>query len=1237
MKHVGEAVRQITRSKDKVILLGIANWTTVAKKDDLVIKKNQSDDGHVIYRINSDKLEPRSVYLEPNHSHFILVDDSKYNKFGGEISFRADLESEISKAKKIPIVLVVVEGGPNTVTTVLESLKKKIPCVIIDNSGKISDLLSYIYKALEESDDSSLKESIVNKIFKFEEKFRNYIYEKLNDEFSSRDKDIDQIVNQIEEIFEPSRRHLITIFELNPTKQDSDLDEAILNAFYKANSRPKLAELILYKDREVIHKHKLNTGDLNNNLEIFKELMSKKIVTDHINYINLFDLIKEKRCVILDKTRNLSYLFKQLKDASKQTPKQTPNKTIEEIAKSLVKNLQHNNGESVSIFELDPDILTNKNLNNIILSAFLKANPKYKVAELCLSWNRVDIARKTLFNDDIPDNMDMYQDLMFSAILKNRVQFVNLLLENGFSLKNFLTHERLLKLYKEASVASLLSSLFRKILKMELENKTNFYNVGRIIQNLVDNLFRHEFTHPQFNKVECREKEEKNDKEILDIEECPEYHLFIFNILLGRYELSKIFWNEGENQISNALIAYKILKSMAKLFEESSTDLLKMANKYEQLACDSLTKSNELNEIKTEYLLIRPVRQFSHITVLQIANSGECLNFLSHPECQNFLEKIWYHKIYPNTPSYRIYLSMIFPLVAPIIVHFGDKKSLKTREVAQKKAKTKILPDEIKTEIKNNFSKNVKKLDFLNPYEELNYWTCLNHFLKAPYVKFIYDQFSYLMFLILFSYIMLCDFYPVDIIGKRETKFNTYISVLEIVLIIWILTFTCEEIRQFYLNENRVAKAKIKSFLFDFKNMLEIIGLCLFYVGMILRFIPNYKCYLAARIILCIDILFWYIRALFAYTFIKKMGPKLLMIRKLALNLAYFFLIILVFFFAFGISTQSLLFQNQQLNTNLLRNVFFPSYFVLIGDYYTLASMTQADENCISTEDNICPDYLGSQVSLVIYIVYLLFLNILLLNILIALFNKTFEKIQQASDPLWKFSRYLLVFEYYHKPLIPPPFIIIYYFTLGIRHAIHLILKIFNQETINNSMVLKKLDEFSLIYFPGFYFKTSDDENERLVKWERCIIDELIYKIERENSDKKEFKLQQNLEKLEELAFQYSKIVQSQRDAEKKLEIAEKNLNKIAKLLDDRKKANKKADLIQNKKAEINKSPSSLNLEKIISSRKFDQENYSPNDFDTASIVDKLSNYSNDIENEIGSEIEYSHDDSYSEKAKEEL
>ncbi len=55
-------------------------------------------------------------HLEPNHSHFILVDNAKI-EFGGEVDFRAKLEVELSSANQnnkineIPLVVLVLGGG----------------------------------------------------------------------------------------------------------------------------------------------------------------------------------------------------------------------------------------------------------------------------------------------------------------------------------------------------------------------------------------------------------------------------------------------------------------------------------------------------------------------------------------------------------------------------------------------------------------------------------------------------------------------------------------------------------------------------------------------------------------------------------------------------------------------------------------------------------------------------------------------------------------------------------------------------------------------------------------------------------------------------------------------------------------------------------------------------------------------------------------------------------------------
>ena len=105
--------------------------------------------------------------LDPNHSHFILVDNGTQHKFGTEIEFRAKFEQAACRLKSttgiftqdgpflpctsiialclfyyrfclvssdtiIPSVCVVLEGGPGTLKTVKSAIDSGTPAVIVE-------------------------------------------------------------------------------------------------------------------------------------------------------------------------------------------------------------------------------------------------------------------------------------------------------------------------------------------------------------------------------------------------------------------------------------------------------------------------------------------------------------------------------------------------------------------------------------------------------------------------------------------------------------------------------------------------------------------------------------------------------------------------------------------------------------------------------------------------------------------------------------------------------------------------------------------------------------------------------------------------------------------------------------------------------------------------------------------------------------------------------------------------
>ena len=56
---------------------------------------------------------------------------------------------------------------------------------------------------------------------------------------------------------------------------------------------------------------------------------------------------------------------------------------------------------------------------------------------------------------------------------------------------------------------------------------------------------------------------------------------------------------------------------------------------------------------------------------------------------------------------------------------------------------------------------------------------------------------------------------------------------------------------------------------------------------------------------------------------------------------------------------------------------------------------------------------------------YLLIGNVMLLNLLIAIFTSVFEEVQVNSNEVWKWEMYRLVHEYDSRPGLAPPFTLI--------------------------------------------------------------------------------------------------------------------------------------------------------------------------------------------------------------------
>ncbi|CAF3704180.1 unnamed protein product, partial [Adineta steineri] len=159
-KLLGEINRTNPDPSQPIHLIGIAPWGCVSGVEQLDVHGT-----NVIY--NKPKTDDKDeTPLEPNHAHFIFIDNDTKHEFGSELEFRSLFEKSISgnsfslqnttkdklqQAGNIPVVLVVIEGGLETIKKVHENvIKNKIPVLLLQGTGGCCDLFAKCYHLYNE-------------------------------------------------------------------------------------------------------------------------------------------------------------------------------------------------------------------------------------------------------------------------------------------------------------------------------------------------------------------------------------------------------------------------------------------------------------------------------------------------------------------------------------------------------------------------------------------------------------------------------------------------------------------------------------------------------------------------------------------------------------------------------------------------------------------------------------------------------------------------------------------------------------------------------------------------------------------------------------------------------------------------------------------------------------------------------------------------------------------------------
>ncbi|KAI0221469.1 Transient receptor potential cation channel subfamily M member 2 [Lamellibrachia satsuma] len=465
--------------------------------------------------------------------------------------------------------------------------------------------------------------------------------------------------------------------------------------------------------------------------------------------------------------------------------------------------------------------------------------------------------------------------------------------------------------------------------------------------------------------------------------------LFLWAIIKRQLDLAKLFWTEIEEEgIAAALLAKNLLKAMnAKTYDSAEREKLsKLMDYFDDLAVGVLNKCYDKDTNKARQLLTRKLSNFGGKTTLELAVEAHSMKFVEHAACQTLLDSIWKGKMALDTGLKTVVFSMLLPFLIPLCISF--------RRDAWKKNN----PIRKGTHVDGGTKSQPSGDDPVTGDGTCGQKYCA--FFRAPIIVFIANSVCYTGFLVLFSLILLTDVL-------------TDYAVAVPILCGWVGTLVVEELRQAYNGGD---------YWTNYWNILDWVAPILFLPGIVLRFMNRD----AAQIILAIDMMLFYLRTLHMFSFNRTLGPILVMIWSMMKDMSHILVILMVFVIAYGAALQAILYPNSTLGWPLLGAIFKKAFFQIDGEHFL--DELDGSMECGATNSALprCPENTAF-VPIMLQAVYILFTSILMLNLLIAKFSYTFQKIHENSNQVWCFQCYGAIKEYHDRPLVVPPLNILYH------------------------------------------------------------------------------------------------------------------------------------------------------------------------------------------------------------------
>ncbi|KAF8784547.1 Transient receptor potential cation channel like protein [Argiope bruennichi] len=626
----------------------------------------------------------------------------------------------------------------------------------------------------------------------------------------------------------------------------------------------------------------------------------------------------------------------------------------------------------IHVFELNG----NESLDLHILATVIKHKRGATLRDqllLAVHWNRPDVAKK-LFPDCGSWPLEIIEEAMTAALITNKPAFVRLLLKRGIVMRDYLTVGMLRTLYNECISENEAAQVVLK----DLTHKEKYFNL-RDISNFLSFLMR-KHRHDIYQRdITCKRGIESTGISGEHFEQ-PFRELFIWAIIVLRTELALFFWNETQKPLQMAVVATALYWRLNMSYEnEEKSIYVDKKKEFEKIAVGVLQQCDKMDWKKTSEILNYRDPYWGNMTVLDIAILAYDRAFMASETCIKITEQLWFGKLESNTV-----LRLSLTIFNPLLIGLGYLRYRSDPDAEREP----------------------------NIFEKIYY------FYSCPAIKMMVLFYSYLCYLFLFSYVILFDF--------RET-----INWPEIILQVWAFSLILDIGKEIVQQPSDPKDNKLMEWLHGyFWNKLDVVWVCLFVVGVTVRLtsqfvhIYNWVKLDDIHLIYTFSCILSYIRLYEFYMTMAHIGPKLIVLKRMIGDLIVFFLIVAVCILCYGIGRVALLHRERQPFWNVFTEIFSLPYWHLFGELDLDEDSAGRFPTC-EKDPSYCRQSPHAWLVPIMLAVYMLIGNILLVNMLIAVFTHVFDEVNTNSREIYLFEIYVSGQQFSRRSILPPPFLIV--------------------------------------------------------------------------------------------------------------------------------------------------------------------------------------------------------------------